>query len=239
MREERRLRRVAGDERDLAAVDAVEHRGQAVEIHRLLEAVAHGLRDERVIGNLAVAGDVLETGRGVGKHGGHQVVGQHPLHLRRHLAPAAAARHGERHGRVPSPSRLEHRRVEERLHEHVARRRGVQIPEDVGERERVLRTERQQQRVVGRGRLQLEVELTAETLAKRQTPGLVDAAAERRVQDELHAAGLVEEALEDQGLLRGDDAERAAAFRQILHHLFGGPGRKAGFRDEPVDGQSG
>ena len=81
---------------------------------------------------------------------------------------------------------------------------GMQIAEDVGERERVLRPEREQQRVLGRRRLQLEVELPAESLAQREAPRLVDAAAERRVQHELHAAGLVEEPLEDERLLRRD-----------------------------------
>ena len=174
----------------------------AVEVHRLFEAVAHRLADQRMIGNLAIAGDVLEAGGGVGKDRGHQVVGQHPLQLRRHLRAAAVARHGERDRRVPAPARLEHRRVEERLHQHVARGRRMQIAEDVGERERVLRPERQQQRVFGRRGLQLEVELAAEALAQRQAPRLVDAAAERRVQHELHAARLVEEALEDERVLR-------------------------------------
>src|SRR6266567_4408673 len=50
----------------------------------------------------------------------------------------------------------------------------------------------QRQRVLGRGGLQLEIELTAEALAQRESPRLVHAAAERRVQHELHPAGLVE-----------------------------------------------
>ena len=74
----------------------------------------------------------------------------------------------------------------------------------------MLRAERQQQRVFGRRRLQLEVELTAEALAQRERPRLVDAAAERRVQHQLHAARFVEEALEHERLLRRDDAERRA-----------------------------
>ena len=53
----------------------VEHARQAVEVHRLFEAVAHGLVDERMIGDLAIAGDVLEARGGVGEDGGHQVVG--------------------------------------------------------------------------------------------------------------------------------------------------------------------
>ena len=131
--------------------------------------------------------------------------------------PAAGARHGQRDRRVPAPARLEHRRVEERLHQHVAGRLRMQIAEHVGERERVLRAERQQQRVLGRGRLQLEVELPAEPLAQRQAPRLVDAAAERRVQHQLHAARLVEEPLEHERLLRRDGAERAPAFGEVRH----------------------
>ena len=86
VREERRLRRVARDEPQLAAVDPAEHGAKPFEVHRLLEAVAHGLRDQRMIGDLPIAGDVLQAGGRVGKHRRHQVVGQHPLDLRRHLA---------------------------------------------------------------------------------------------------------------------------------------------------------
>ena len=49
--------------------------------------------------------------------------------------------------------------------------------------------------VVRGGGLQLEIEGAAEALAQRQAPGAVDARAEGRVEDELHAAGFVEEAL--------------------------------------------
>ena len=72
--------------------------------------------------------------------------------------------------------------------------------EDVGEREAVLLGERDVDAVVGGGGLQLEVEAAAETLAQREAPGLVDAAAEGSVEDELLAAALVEEALGDDGL---------------------------------------
>ena len=63
------------DQTKLAAVNAREHRRQALEVHRLLEAVAHGLRHQRMIGNLPVAGNVLEAGGRVGEHRGHQIVG--------------------------------------------------------------------------------------------------------------------------------------------------------------------
>ena len=63
--------------------------------------------------------------------------------------------------------------------------------------------------VLGRRRLQLEVELAAEALAQRQSPGAVDAAAERRMDHQLHAAGFVEEALEHDRVL-GRQAPSAA-----------------------------
>ena len=77
-------------EPQLAAVDPAEHGAQPFEVHRLLEAVAHGLRHERMIGDLPIAGDVLEAGGRVGEHGRHQVVGQHPLDLGATLRPPRA-----------------------------------------------------------------------------------------------------------------------------------------------------
>ncbi len=94
--------------------------------------------------------------------------------------------------------------------------------EDRVEREAVLRADRQQDRVVRRGGLQLEVEGAAELLAQRQAPGAVDARAERRVDDQLHAAGLVEEAL-------GDHARSASARRRAparLRPRTAAPGRR-------------
>ena len=72
-------------------MDSPEHRAQPVEIHRLFEAVANRLADQRVIGDLAVAGDVLQARGRVWEHRRHQIVGEHPLQLRRDLASAAAA----------------------------------------------------------------------------------------------------------------------------------------------------
>ena len=163
-------------------------RGEPLDVHRFFEAVSYRLLDERVIGHLPIARNVLETGGGVGKHRRHQILRLHPLQLRWYLAAATGPGNGQRDGGVPSPARLEHRRVQERLHQNVAHCRRMQISEHVGERERVLFAERQQQRILRGGSLQLEVELTAEALPQRQCPGLVDAAAERRVQHQLHAA---------------------------------------------------
>ena len=203
-------------------MDAPEHADQAIEIHRFVQAVAHGLVHERVIGQLTIARNVLEAGSGVGEGSGHQVVGLHALQLRRHFLAAAVARHGKRDRRVPPPSRREDRRIEKRLDQDVAHAGRMQIAEDIGERERMLRSQRQQQRIIGCCSLELEVELTAETFAQRQRPRAVDAAAKRRVQHELHAARFVEEALEHERLLGGHHAKRRPARCHVVADLFGG-----------------
>ena len=65
----------------------------------------------------------------------------------------------------------------------------------------MLRTERNHDRVIGRCGLQLEIERTAKAFSQCQTPGAIDPAAERRMQNELHSARFIEEALQDQRLL--------------------------------------
>ena len=114
---------------------------------------------------------------------------------------------------VPAPPRLEDRRIEKGLHQHVAGGLGMQVAKHVRQRERVLRSERQQQTVFGRRGLELEVELTAEALAQREPPRLGDPATVGRVQNELHATGLVEKSLEDERVLRGNHAEYSPAVR--------------------------
>ena len=79
----RRLDRVAGQDPDLAALDALEQRAQAGDIHRLDHAVADGLEHQRVVGDLAVAGDVLEAGLGLREHHRQQVGGAHAQQVRR------------------------------------------------------------------------------------------------------------------------------------------------------------
>ena len=99
---------------------------------------------------------------------------------------------------------------------------GMKVTRDVAELEAVRGRQRQHDIVLGRRRLQLEVELAAETLAQRQSPGSIDAAAERRVDDELHAARFVEEPLEDDRVLRRQAAEGGRGSGQIVDELFGG-----------------
>src|SRR6185369_2748183 len=99
-------------------------------------------------------------------------------------------------------SRLEHRRRQQRLNQQLARSFRVQVVEYLFQREAVLGTEREHDCFLVGSRLQFEAEAATEALAQRQPPGAIDATAERRVNHQLHAAALVEEALQNHTLLR-------------------------------------
>src|SRR3546814_15091304 len=60
------------------------------------------------------------------------------------------------------------------------------------------------------GGLQFEIECAAEPLAQGQAPGAIDAAAERRMDDQLRAAGFVEKTLHHQCFLGRQGAEGQA-----------------------------
>ena len=85
----------------------------------------------------------------------------------------------------------------------------------------MLGAEGQHHRVVVGGRLELEVERGAEALAQRQAQSPVDAPAQRRVHDHLHAAGLVEEPFEHDVVARRERAQLAECGGQVLHQLLG------------------
>ena len=77
----------------------------------------------------------------------------------------------------------------------------MQIASGFGQWEAVRGGQRQDDVVFGGRGLQLEVELAAKALAQCQTPGAIDAPAIGRMDDELHAADRVEEALEHDAVL--------------------------------------
>ena len=147
--------------------------------------------------------------------------------LRRGFLAATEARQRQRGDRVPAPARAEQRRVEQGLGEHVVGAGRVQVAGHFLQREAVAGGQRQHDRVLGRRGLQLEVELAAEALAQRQSPGAVDAAAERRVDHQLGAAGFVEEALEHDGRLGRQYAERGLGGGEVVGQLLRGGGRRA------------
>ena len=107
---------------------------------------------------------------------------------------------------------------------------------DVSQGEAVLLGEGDVDAVVGGGGLELEVEAATEAFAESEAEGFVDAATEGSVQDELHAAPIVEEALSDDCGLGGDGPESGAAGDDIGYELSGTTFTDAAFFDEPSDG---
>ena len=180
-----------------------------------------------MVGDPPLAGEVLGAGDLIGEHRRDEVLGLHALQLRRHLPAASEAQDRQRARGVPAPAHAEHRRVEQGLHQDLPHRPRAQIAEHVLERKAVGRAERQDDGVLRGGGLQLDVEIPAKALAESQPPGEVDPPAERRVQDQLHAAALVEEALQDDRLLRRHDAERRPGGGQVVHDLLRGLGGQA------------
>jgi hypothetical protein len=200
---------------------------EAFEVHRLLEDVAHDLVDEGMVGNLDVADDGLEARCGLGEDAGEQIVGADALDLRR---DAFALRHAQQLERAvggPAPAGLEDGRRDGGLLEEFLRGVLCEEVKDVAEREAVLLGEGDVDAVVGGGGLQLEVEAAAEAFAQGESPGFVEAAAEGRMEDELHAAALIEEALGDDGGLGGDCAEDGATGDDVGDELAGSGGADA------------
>src|ERR1700691_2309740 len=95
---------------------------------------------------------------------------------------------GQSARRIPAPACGEHRRIEQRLREHVLDVFRPQEFEYDFEWKGMLLAERKHDAIVGGGRLQFEIERAAEAFAQRQTPGAIDPRAERSMQNELHAA---------------------------------------------------
>src|SRR5678815_3072897 len=126
-----------------------------------------------------------------------QVLCPRPLDVRRNTAAALVARQGQSPRCAPAKARAEQRRLQNGLDQDRLHRVRVQELEDLAEREAVLLTEREQDAVVRRRRLELEIEGAAEPLAQRESPGAGDPSSEGGVQNELHPAGRVEESLGD------------------------------------------
>lgn len=84
----------------------------------------------------------------------------------------------------------------------------------------MLFAERQYDALIGRRGLQLEIKRGAKAFSEREAPRPIDASAERRMEDQLHAAGLVKKALGNNRVLSRHAAENRAAGRDIHHGLF-------------------
>ena len=136
-RERRRRGQVARDNRHLAGFKAVQQQHPALGVHRIVEAVVHGLCDQGMVGHRALAGQVLAARHLVREHRCQQILGLHALQLWRHFLAADETRQGQRGGGVPAPAHAEQRRVEQGLQQHVHRCGRVQVVHHFGQREAV------------------------------------------------------------------------------------------------------
>src|ERR1051325_3617941 len=141
------------------------------------------------------------------KHEREQIFRGHALKLGRNLAAAAPARDRQRARRIPTPANREHWRVKQCLRQHVANRFGIQIIENRLERETMRWPKRKHDRIFGRGSLQLKIKAATKALAQGESPGSIQATAERRVNYDMCAAVLIKESLDDDLLLSGHHAE--------------------------------
>ncbi len=171
--------------------------------------------------------EIFGAGRLIGEHGGQQIVGAHALDRRRHLAAAA------RSAAPPAPARRSSasaRRTSAQSSSACVSTcstvAGFRKLKTSSSGKECCSLEREHDPVVGGRGLQFEIEGAAEALAQRQSPGAIDARAERRVDHQLHAAGFVEEALGDHGVLRRQRAQRALRRREHKRR----PARRRGGR---------
>ena len=234
VRERGRNGSVFGEELNLAALDRLEHVAQSFDIQRFRKAVAQSLEDQRMVGNGNGLRDAIVLAlRLRGKDGGQKIVRAHALERSRHALSPHGTEKRQRAREVPAPPRCKDGRRENGLLQAVFDPLGSQEPEDVFQREGVLRSQREIDPVVGRGGLQLEVKGPAEALAQGQSPGSIDAAAERRVQNQLRAPGLVKKTLRDDATDRRHAPEHALAFVDVGPALLCGPARESHFFREP------
>ena len=172
-----------------------------------------------MIGNFAVAGDVFQTGKLVGKNGGQQIFRFHALQRRGNFSAAALARQGERARRVPAPANRKHRRIQQRLDQEFRGRSCCSSNETLrrAETNAACRAKARWRRRWRR--LQFKIERAAKTFAQRQSPGAIQPRAERRMNDQLHPAGFVEESFHHEFLLRRNDAQRLKRCAEIIGQL--------------------
>ncbi len=113
-------------------------------------------------------------------------------------------------------------------------RRRMQVTANLFQRKAMTGRQRQHNRIFGGRRLQFEIEGAAEALAQRQPPRTIDAAAVRRMDDQLGTAAGIEDALHDQTLLGGHRAQCRASVCQIIHQLPRRFGRHLQLALQPV-----
>src|SRR3981081_3354896 len=105
--------------------------------------------------------------------------------------------------------------------------------EDISQRERVLRSQGEHNRVVGSGCFDLQIECPSEPFTQGESPSSIQTNAERRMNDQLHPAGLVKEPFQYELLLRWNDAQRPERCAEIISKLGCSGISKTSFRRYP------
>ena len=162
---------------------AVRHAAQqcfeAVNVHRFSEHILHDFAHQGMIRNFDVAFNVLLAGSHIGKHCGVKIVGADAEDWRGNLLPIAVSQQSERTAGIPAPTRLENRRIERCLLQHLLHSLLSQKLEDLRQWEAVLLGQGDVQAIFGGRGLQFEIKRAAEALAQRESPGLVDPRTQR------------------------------------------------------------
>ena len=221
---------------------AREHGAQAVDVHRLVQAVAHRLAHERVVGHLdgAAAPWLSWQASWRREDRGEQVVGAHALERRRHASCRSAKRSSasERRG-VPAPARLEHRRLERGLVEHLLERRsGCSSSKTASSGKLCCGPSESSTPSSVAAACSSKSKVRQKRLRSARPQARLMRRAEGRVDDELHAARLVEEALGDHAC-RGwapRRARRAPPRRSRARAAAPRAVERAGLALEPRDG---
>src|SRR5262249_23638934 len=153
---------------DAPIPQAPEHLEEAVNIHGLGQAVLDRLPDERILErHLNIAGrQRLAARQDRGKGRRQEILRPHADERSGDALPIPHPIEEKRSLSVPAPARREHGRREERLNEQVSGRVRMEIVEDLGQLEAVLKAERENDRLLVGGGLKLETKAAAKTLSE-------------------------------------------------------------------------
>ena len=218
----RRHRSVPRLKLDLSALQGLEHLAQTFDVERFGQTVPQCFENQRVIWNLHVPRIAVVLTLGLFRENRRQhVVRLHALDGRCNSLPASESEQGQRPGQRPAPTRGKRRCGQNGLDQRVSHVPGFAELKDIFQREGMLRRQRNIDAVVVCGSLKFQIEAAAEPFAQSQSPGAVDRCSQRGVDDELHAAAFIKEALCDDTVQRRNRTQYTLSFRNIFARLFG------------------
>ena len=121
---------------------------QAGDVHQLMQAVFDGLLHQRVRRDLPLPGEVVLTGKLVGKHHRHEIFRLGPLEWRRDFLPPVVAPHRQGDAGVPTPVGGKHGCGQQGLGDPLPDASGMDETGGVFQRKAVSRAQGQRQAVV-------------------------------------------------------------------------------------------